>query len=125
MFLKKQSNKKPPMGELYYPRPMTSMFQHSPSFTFFLLAAISYDGQSNFKFEYLGEFVTVFENILEYESGAQVCSFEEKSGGRKSRATVPLKLKNLYTRSFSTARNQHKYLRLYCCVHKQIFFDSV
>jgi hypothetical protein len=35
MFLKKQSNKKPPMGELYYPRPMTSMFQNSPSFKFF------------------------------------------------------------------------------------------
>jgi hypothetical protein len=37
-----------------------------------------YSGQSNFEFEYLGEFVTEFKNILGYESGAQVCSFDAK-----------------------------------------------
>jgi hypothetical protein len=41
-------------------------------------------GQSNFEFEYLGEFETEFENILGYKSGAQVCSFD----GRKKRAKI-------------------------------------
>jgi hypothetical protein len=36
-------------------------------------------GQSNFKFEYLGEFETEFENILGHESGAQVGSIYEKN----------------------------------------------
>ncbi len=49
-------------------------------------------GQSNFEYEYLGEFETEFKNILEHESGAQVCSFDGKSRGKKSRATVPLSL---------------------------------
>jgi hypothetical protein len=40
--------------------------------------------QSNFEFEYLGEFETEFENILEYKSGAQVCSFD----GKKQRAKI-------------------------------------
>jgi hypothetical protein len=48
-------------------------------------------GQSNFKFEYLGEFETEFENILENELEAQVGSIhEKKTRGKKSRATVPL-----------------------------------
>ncbi len=42
----------------------------------FLFAAIKYSGQSNFKYEYLGEFVTEFENILGYESGEQVDSID-------------------------------------------------
>ncbi len=79
MFLKQQSNKKPPKGELYYPRPMTSMFQISPSLKFFLLAAILYSGQSYFEFEYLVEFETEFENILGYESGAQMGLIDEKN----------------------------------------------
>jgi hypothetical protein len=58
------------MGELYYPRPITSIFQTLLALNFFLLAAILYCSQSNFEFEYLGEFVTEFENILGYESGA-------------------------------------------------------
>jgi hypothetical protein len=49
-------------------------------------------GQSIFKFEYLGEFETEFENILGHESGGQVVSIHEKTGGQKSRATVPLRL---------------------------------
>jgi hypothetical protein len=36
-------------------------------------------GQSNFKFEYLGEFETEFENILGHESGAQVGSIHKKT----------------------------------------------
>jgi hypothetical protein len=36
-------------------------------------------GQSNFKFEYLGEFETKFENNLGHESGAQVGSIHEKN----------------------------------------------
>ncbi len=59
MFLKKQSNKKPPMGELYYPRSITSIFQNSPR-----LAAILYCGQSNFEFEYIGEFITEFKKYF-------------------------------------------------------------
>jgi hypothetical protein len=51
-----------------------------------------YSGQSNFEFEYLSKFETELKNILGYESGAQVCSFDGKNGGRKSCATVPLML---------------------------------
>ncbi len=47
-------------------------------------------GQSNFEFEYFGEFETEFKTILEYESGAQVGSIGRKSRGQKSRANVPL-----------------------------------
>ena len=47
----------------------------------------------NFKFEYLGEFETEFENILGYESGAKVGVIDEKISGQKSRATVPLNSK--------------------------------
>ncbi len=36
-------------------------------------------GQSNFKFEYLGNFETELENILGHESGAQVGSIHEKN----------------------------------------------
>jgi hypothetical protein len=36
-------------------------------------------GQSIFKFEYLGEFETEFENILQHESGVQVGSIHEKN----------------------------------------------
>jgi hypothetical protein len=53
--------------------------------------------QSNFKFEYLGEFETEleteFENILRHESEGQVVSIHEKNRGKKSRATVPLSCK--------------------------------
>jgi hypothetical protein len=50
-------------------------------------------GQSNFEYEYLGEYETEFKNILGHESGAQVqyVRLMEKSRGQKSRATVPLK----------------------------------
>jgi hypothetical protein len=35
--------------------------------------------QSNFKFEYLGEFETDFENVLGHESGALVGSIDKKN----------------------------------------------
>ncbi len=74
------------MGELYYPRPITSIFQNSPSLIFFFYLSLYYIycGQSNFEFEYLGEFETEFENILGYKSGAQVCSFD----GKKRRSKI-------------------------------------
>ena len=43
------------------------------------------------KFEYLGENKTEFENILTHCSVAQAGSNDEKTGGRKSRWTVPLR----------------------------------
>jgi hypothetical protein len=70
---------------------MTSMFQNSPSLKFFfLLAAILYSGQSNFEFEYLGEFLTEFEIFQVMNQGPRCVRLMEESGGRKSRATVPL-----------------------------------
>ncbi len=44
-----------------------------------------------FKFEYLGEFEFIFENILEAWSGAQDLAFDEKNECRKSRPSVPLR----------------------------------
>jgi hypothetical protein len=41
-------------------------------------------GQSNFEYEYLGEFKTEFKNILGHELEAQVCSFE----GKKQRSKI-------------------------------------
>ncbi len=48
----------------------------------FFLAAILYSDQSNFEFEYLGEFETEFENILGLDSGAQEGSIDEKKKHR-------------------------------------------
>ena len=47
---------------------------------------------SNFVIEYPGKIETVFENILACLSGAYMGSNHEKSGGRKSRDTLPLKV---------------------------------
>jgi hypothetical protein len=78
------------MRELYYPRPMTSMFQNSPNLKFFFgLATILYSSQSNFEFECLGEFVTEFENILGYESGAQMGLIDEKNQQSKISCYCP------------------------------------
>jgi hypothetical protein len=41
-------------------------------------------GQSNFEFDYIGEFKTEFKTILEYESGAQVGSI----GRKKQKAKI-------------------------------------
>ncbi len=43
------------------------------------IAAIIYSGQSNFEYEYLGEFAPKFENILGYGSGDHDGSIYEKS----------------------------------------------
>ena len=45
---------------------------------------------SSFVIEYLGEIETEFENTLACLSGAQMGSNHEKTGGRKSRDTLPL-----------------------------------
>ena len=46
---------------------------------------------SNFVIEYLGKIETEFENTLARLSGAQMGSNHEKTEGRKSRDTLPLK----------------------------------
>ncbi len=48
-------------------------------------------GQSKFKFEYLGEFETEFENILRHESGVQVGSIHEKNQRYKISCYCPFK----------------------------------
>jgi hypothetical protein len=40
--------------------------------------------------EYLGEFEFIFETVLDYESGDQMCSFDAKKPHRKSHAWAPL-----------------------------------
>jgi hypothetical protein len=67
------------------------MFQNSPSLKFFFLAAISYSSQSNFEFEYLGEFITDLENILGYESRAQMGLIDEKNQRSKISCFCPFK----------------------------------
>jgi hypothetical protein len=46
----------------------------------------------------LGEFKAEFKKALARESGAQGVLFDEKTEGRKSRATVPLMLKKTLLR---------------------------
>jgi hypothetical protein len=84
---------KPSMGELYYPRPMTSMFQTSPSWKYFFDLPLYYiaGGQSNFEFEYLGEFITEFENILGYKPEAQMGLIDEKNQRSKISCYCPFK----------------------------------
>jgi hypothetical protein len=47
----------------------------------------------DFKVEYLREFEAICKKALTRESGAQVGLFDEKTRGRKSHDTVPLRLK--------------------------------
>jgi hypothetical protein len=49
-------------------------------------------GQSNFEFEYIGEFETKCCKFLEYESGAQVGSIDRKKQRAKISCYCPLKL---------------------------------
>ncbi len=59
----------------------------------FRISAISDSADSRiftFKYEYLREFETEFENILGCESGAHMGQFMKKKQSKKSRATVPL-----------------------------------
>jgi hypothetical protein len=48
-------------------------------------------GQSNFEFEYIGEFETEFNTFLEYESGAQVGSIDRKKQRAKISCHCPFK----------------------------------
>jgi hypothetical protein len=50
-------------------------------------------GQSNFEYEYLGEFETEFKNIPGHESGAQVCLFDGKKQRLKISCYCPFKQK--------------------------------
>ncbi len=50
-------------------------------------------GQSNFEFEYIGEFETEFYKFLEYESGAQVGSIDRKKQRAKISCYGPFKEK--------------------------------
>jgi hypothetical protein len=52
-------------------------------------------GQSNFEYEYLGEFETEFKNILGHESGAQVCSFDGKKQRSKISCYCPFKAEKI------------------------------
>ncbi len=61
-------------------------------------------GQSNFKYEYLGEFETEFKNILGHDSGAQVCSFDGKKLRSKISCYCPFNVKNI---GCSVARMQN------------------
>ncbi len=53
-------------------------------------------GQSNFEFEYIGEFETEFKTILEYESGAQVGSIGRKKQRAKISCYCPFKISKIY-----------------------------
>ncbi len=50
--------------------------------------------RNTYKSEYLRKFETELENILGCESGAHMGSICEKTRGRQSRATVPLKVQS-------------------------------
>jgi hypothetical protein len=49
-------------------------------------------GQTNFEFEYIGEFETEFKTFLEYESGAQVGSIGRKKHRAKISCYCPFKV---------------------------------
>ena len=53
----------------------------------------AHHGVFSFKFEYLGDIETEFENTLAWLSGAQMSSNNEKNRGNKSRDTLPLRQK--------------------------------
>jgi hypothetical protein len=59
---------------------------------FVCLATIIYSSQLNSEFEFFSEFETDFKNILGYESGAQMGLIMKKTRGKKSRATVLLRI---------------------------------
>ncbi len=69
-------------------------------------------GQSNFEYEYLGEFETEFKNILGHESGAQVCSFDGKKQRSKISCYCPFK-RSKYN-FFLTDSSSDKFPQLNC-----------
>jgi hypothetical protein len=76
------------MDKLYYSMPMRSTVENNPCLKLFWTCPCKYNGLSNFKLEYLIEFATEFDNILGYESRAQVGSLDEKSESRKNPFTL-------------------------------------
>ena len=58
-------------------------------------SAVRFTRWSFLKFEYLGEIETEFENTLACLSGAQMGLNHEKTGGQKSRDTLPLRSNTL------------------------------
>jgi hypothetical protein len=52
-------------------------------------------GFGKFRIEYLGEYQTIGETVLTCLSGTYIEFIDEKTEGRKSRATVPLKIHTL------------------------------
>jgi hypothetical protein len=54
---------------------------------------MQHSAESNLKIEYLREYEFIFKTALAHESGDPVVSLAEKTKGRKSRETVPLKFK--------------------------------
>ncbi len=78
-------------------------------------------GQSNFEYEYLGEFETELKNILGHESGAQVCSFDGKKQRSKIWCYCPFKAESadhpgwvgreMYRLGWRHRRRRHQGLR--------------
>jgi hypothetical protein len=61
--------------------------------------------RTTFKYEYFCKFETQFKNILKCEFGDYMGSIRGKTGGQKSRATVPLRSGVGLTVSISTHIN--------------------
>jgi hypothetical protein len=62
-------------------------------------------GQSNFEYEYLGEFENQFKNILGHESGAQVCSFDGKKQRSKISCYCPFNFAKVGSKKFEAKKN--------------------
>ena len=62
--------------------------------------------------EYLSEMETEFENTLACLSGAQMGSNHEKTGGRKSRDTLPLSCINILGYLRSVLEDSKPYARM-------------
>jgi hypothetical protein len=95
------------MGELNYPRLMTSMFQNSPSLKnfFYLLLyylAVSQTSDSNI----LANLKPNLKIFKDMNQGPSCVCLMEKSGGQKSHATVPLgKIRGLFLHRAPAAKN--------------------
>ncbi len=103
------------MHKLHYPRHIRSMLLEPPIWKTVFVPRGLIPWRTTFKFEYLREFEPEFEIVLGYESGAYMGSIHEKNQRPKSRATVPLMLRNLFAFSsfqiLSTFVNSSNILR--------------
>jgi hypothetical protein len=59
------------------------------------LRAMRHSVESNLKIEYLREYEFIFKTALAHESGDPGVLFAEKTEGRKSRETDPLRSRNI------------------------------